>query len=87
MQKRWSSTSAPFNERALVSSSSVKVVGVPFAPCAKTQMLFTAMMSSDHFQVFQEGNDLGVRLAVVFDDLSGLAGLCLRYRRNPLSRA
>jgi hypothetical protein len=32
------------NERAFVRSSSVAEVGAPFATCAKTQMLLSAMM-------------------------------------------
>src|SRR3954462_4596998 len=64
------------SDRALVNSSSVPAVGAPFDSCANTQMF---MMSSDDLQVLEERNDLGVSLSVVFDDLAGLAGLCLGH--------
>src|SRR5262245_10541083 len=55
---------------AFETSSSVCDVGAPLAACANTQMLLAAM--SDHLQVLEEGDDLGVALTVVFDDLAGL---------------
>src|SRR6056297_1056347 len=58
--------------RALVSSSSVPVVGTPSAACANTQMLsIPIVVSSDDFQVVEVLDDLVERFAVVFDDFAG----------------
>src|SRR5215213_6343508 len=62
---------SPPRLRALASSSRVIVFTLPSTASAKTQTFETAI--SDHLQVLEEGHDLGVALAVVFDDLAGLA--------------
>ncbi len=65
------------SDRALVTSSSVAAVGTCSAPCANTQMLDTAMIVvlpfSDDLELVEELDDAEVALAVVLDDLAGLA--------------
>src|SRR3954451_23617871 len=76
----WKAASVPAPSwRALVSSSRVPVVGAPSVDWAKTQMVSMAMcLSSDlsnNLEALEEGDDLEVPLAIVLDDLTGLARL------------
>ena len=73
------STVAAPRPRALVSNSSVSVMGSPAAMPRRrptpVQSHGSPACSSDDFQLLEERDDLGEALAVVLDDLAGLRAL------------
>src|SRR4029453_2924918 len=93
------STVSP-SSRAFVSISSVMGATLPSAASARTQMRFRAIAAtvsyvsvpvrprpSDDLEVLEEGDDLGVALAVVLDDLPGLTGRRLVHSHDVLTGA